>query len=128
MLSKHTSGSISVNLHDFIWPKDSWSSISYTIYKKIISVNFSQRQKKKDDSRHFYELSPVYIRLNIHATTRDKKINENFENAISITYDRVLQLKHLLTRRNLSKKFKKDTIACASERDCYSWGHRQFRS
>ena len=87
------------NFHDFIWSKYSWSSISYTTYKSIITVSCLQRKKKKNYSRYLHELSPFTkgrvtrgsIGQNIHATPRDKKIIENFEQpGISISYHSVI--------------------------------------
>ena len=114
MLSRHTSSSSSVIFYDLTCSKYSWSSISYTTYKKIVTVNCSQ-SKKRNTIQTFPQTFTIAIGLNIHATARDKKMIENFKQfGISISYDRVLQLESLLTR-NLCEQFKKDNIVCPSQ-------------
>ena len=98
------------------------AAVLYPSLYKNITVNCSQRQKKKCHSRYLYELLPfteerepplpVYVGVNIHATARNKKTIENYEQlGIRITYDLVLQAEHLL-KRNLCEQFKEDNIAC----------------
>ena len=100
--------------YDLTCSKYSWSSISYTTYKKVVTVNCSQ-SKKRNTIQTFPQTFTIAIGLNIHATARDKKMIENFKQfGISISYDRVLQLESLLTR-NLCEQFKKDNIVCPSQ-------------
>ena len=95
---------------------------SHTQPTKTLSQLVVHNAKKKDHSRHFYELlhfteeRATSASIYIHATAKDKKMIENFEQ-LGISYDRVLQLEPLstiepLSTRNLCDQFKKDNIVC----------------
>ena len=74
-----------------------------------------QKGASKSSGRHKYQREPpvpLYIGLNLHTQTRSKKVIDNLEKlGLSVSYDRILQLEHLLAK-NVCEQFKLEGIVC----------------
>ncbi len=83
---------------------------------QIILFN-TKKDQPKSRSRHSLDREPplpVCLGLNVHALTRSKKlIDQIYDLRIGISYDRVIQLKKLVSH-SMCQQFVSDNTVCPS--------------